>query len=652
MNWSTDPSPVESCGNADDEGGVTDDVARDMDVPQDERLCLASETGSTRMYRPRRWTVADADERAGELAQRLKTSPLIAQVLLNRGIIEPDDCHNFLRPSLKCLHEPSLIAHLPRAAERIAKAIRDGEKIVLYGDYDVDGITAVAILWHAIKLLGGRCEYYIPHRLEEGYGLNAEAVAQLCDAGAKLIVTVDCGITAIAPANIARERGVELIVTDHHEWHELAAPLTDSEPQHAPLLPNCYAIVHPRLRSPDGTQESLASSRKAYPNPHLCGAGVAFKLAWGIGQAISGAPRVSEDFRNFLMDALALAALGTIADVVPLVGENRILAHYGLSNLKKSKLLGIQSLIRSAGLDGQILDSYHVGFLLAPRLNAAGRLGHARLAVEMLTDANLPRAEEIATYLEQQNRQRQAIEKQILEEAMEQALALKYDAEDCHGIVLGKAGWHAGVVGIVASRIVDRFNRPTIMVSLNDGEGLGQGSGRSVSGFHLARALEACGEHLEAFGGHEMAAGLKIRTSRFEDFRAAFCAFAARNIDPQLLVPELRLDASAELNHVTHSLVTDLKRLGPFGHGNRRPLFVCRGLTLSAPPRRVGKTGDHLQLLVKQGPSTMRCIAFGAGALFEKLKPGMTLDLAVEPQLNEFNGHVSVELEVKDMQFA
>jgi single-stranded-DNA-specific exonuclease len=595
------------------------------------------------MYRPRRWNLATPNPDTVILAQRLKTSPLIAQVLLNRGLSDPGDCENFLRPTLRCLHDPALIPNLTLGAERIAQAIRDREKIVVYGDYDVDGITATAILWHAIRQLGGEVEYYIPHRIEEGYGLNSEAVAQICDGGAKLIITVDCGVTAIEPAKIARERGVELIITDHHEFKGsgfgVQGSVEDSlnaEPRN--LIPECFAIVHPRL-----------PQNQPYPNPNLCGAGVAFKLAWGIGLAMSGANRVDEGFRAFLMDALALAALGTIADVVPLVGENRVIAHFGLGTLKQSRLNGIQSLIRSAGLDGQKLDSYHVGFLLAPRLNACGRMGHARLAVEMMTTATPQKADEIAVYLEQQNRARQTIERKILEEAIAQATALKFDAEDSRAIVLGATGWHPGVIGIVASRIMERFSRPTIMVALT--EETGQGSGRSIAGFHLARALEACHDHLETHGGHEMAAGLKLKSAKFEDFRVAFRDYASRSIRSEMLVPELKLDSLAELEHVTHALVTDLKRLGPFGHGNRKPVLCCRGVTLASPPKRVGKTGDHLQLFVRQGNHAMKCIAFGLGEMFDRLKQGMMIDLAVEPQINEFNGYTNVELEVKDLQF-
>ena len=587
------------------------------------------------MYRPtaRRWTVAPADpSAASDLAARLKTSPLLAQVLLNRGLRGPDACGDFLRPSLRCLHDPFLIPNLQRAAERVARAVRDGERIVIYGDYDVDGITATSILWHAIRALGGVVDFYIPHRIEEGYGLNAEAVAQVCEQGARLIISVDCGVTAVEQVKVACERGVDVIVTDHHEWR-----CRDRKP----VFPDCHAVVHPRLPR-DGP---------AYPNPLLCGAGVAFKLAWGVGKVMTGGDRVSDEFRAFLLNAMALAALGTIADVVPLVGENRVIAHKGLVGLRESQLVGLRALIASAGLTGQALDSFDVGFKLAPRLNACGRMGHARLAVEMLTTADERKATEIATYLEQQNRARQAIERKIFEQAVEQVTELKLDGDGSCAIVLGREEWHPGVIGIVASRLVDRYHRPAVMVSLDNGHG--QGSGRSIEGFHLSRALEACAEHLDAFGGHEMAAGLSLQTSRFEAFRQHFCRHAAGLLKPEDLVPELRLDSVAELHQLTEALVWDLRRLGPFGHGNPRPLLCCRGLKIVAPPRRVGSSGDHLQLMVRQGGAGygMKCIAFGYGPLFDRLTPGTVIDLAVEPSINEYNGRRSVELEVKDVQF-
>ena len=532
--------------------------------------------------------------------------------------------------------------------------MRDHEKIAIYGDYDVDGITATAILWHALRRLGGDVIAYIPHRVDEGYGLNTEAVVGLCERGIQLIITVDCGITAIAPIAAARERGVDVVVTDHHEWKESfvdcrlsnveQAESSTLDTRHSTIvLPDTPYIAHPRL--PGGH----------YPNPHLCGAGVAFKLAWGIGQAIAGGERVPPALKDFLVEATALAALGTIADVVPLVGENRVLAHFGLGGLKESKLTGVRALIESADLGGRKLDSYHVGFLLAPRLNAAGRMGHARLAVEMLTDADEARAFEIANYLEQQNKARQQTERGILGAALSQVDQLKL--ADSRAIVVGEVGWHPGVIGIVASRLVDRFHRPAIVIALDDAD-LGHGSGRSIDGFHLSKALVACGHLLETHGGHEMAAGLKVKGKNLSAFREAFAAHARDAIDEAMLVPELRVDSDAELGGIDEALVNDLARLGPFGRGNPKPLLRCRDVVLTAPPKRIGKTGDHLVLAVRTknmkmgGGKPMKAIAFGAADWADRLSEGDTVHLCVQPQINEFNGWRSVELEVKDLQRA
>jgi len=579
------------------------------------------------MQQFKRWKIAAPSEAASQLASSLKTSPLLAQILLNRGLADAPLCQAFLAPNWVHLHQPSQLCNIDRAAERINKAIQAGENIVIYGDYDVDGITATAILCHAIGILGGKVSYYIPHRIDEGYGLNSDALKQLAQSGAKLIISVDCGVTAIEEVKALCESGVEIIITDHHEWRSC-------EDDEKPILPNCLAVVHPRLGNPP------------YPNPNLCGAGVAFKLAWAIGKANAGAPRVSDEFRTFMLEATALAALGTVADVVPLKGENRTLVHFGLMQMEKTRLTGLRALIASAGLTAQKLDSYHVGFLLGPRLNASGRMGHAALAVEMLTTSDEGRANEIAAYLETQNRERQVIERQIFDEALEQATTLGLDKDDCRGIVLASENWHSGVIGIVASRIVNRFNRPAVMIALNNGHG--QGSGRSIPGFHLAKALHACRNHLEGCGGHEMAAGLRLESSKLENFRAAFCQHAKQMVTDEMLEEEVRLDCLAALNQLSEALVTQLQRLGPFGTGNPKPTLFCPGVEIAGPPRRVGKNGNHVQLQVKQNGTFMRCIAFNKGDWCDQLQSGMKIDLAVEPGINEYNGYRNVELEVID----
>jgi single-stranded-DNA-specific exonuclease len=573
-----------------------------------------------------RWTVAAQHPSATELAAKLKVSSLLAQALLNRGVSEPDQCQAFLQPNLKSLHEPAALPGIGLAADRIARAVRDKHRIIVYGDYDVDGITAAAILWHAIKLLGGEVGYYVPHRVDEGYGLSAQAVGQIIDEGAKLIVTVDCGVTAVEAAQVAADRGVDLIITDHHQWRE-------------GQLPRCHAIVHPRLP---------VEGMPPYPNPHLCGAGVAFKVAWQTALVFSGGAKVTAEFREFLIEAMALAALGTIADVVPLIGENRILAHFGLTGLRASKLVGIKALIASAALTGQSLDSYHVGFCLAPRLNACGRMGHAALAVKMLTEATEAEAAEIAEYLEKQNRARQALERTMLAQALEQLETNGFSPDRDRAVVLGSDSWHAGVIGIVAARLVDRLCRPTVLVALSNGHG--QGSARSIPGFHLANALSACGTHLIAHGGHEMAAGLKIQRENLDAFRTAFNDYARQNVTPAMMVPEIKLDAQALLNQMNQGLVSDLRRLGPFGHGNRKPLLCFRDVQVAAPPRLVGKNSEHLQLMIRQGEARLKCIAFRQAALADRLKTGTVIELAAEPTINEFHGNRTVELDVKDLR--
>ena len=615
----------------------------------------ATDAAPTTAYPRKRWTVEPPHPGAAALAKDLGIAPVVAQMLLNRGLTTPAAARDFLKPSLKHLHDPALLPGLPAAADRLARAIQNNEKIVIYGDYDVDGITATAILWHALRLLGGHAETYIPHRLDEGYGLNADAVATLCDGGATVIVTVDCGITALDPAAVATARGVDLIVTDHHEWREElvvggwkleveetvdgSSPSTNHQPPttNSPLLPACAAIVHPRL-----------PGETPYPNPDLCGAGVAFKLAWGVGRAVSGTDRVPDALRGFLVEATALAALGTIADVVPLVGENRALAHFGLGGLTASKLTGIRALIRSAGLDGKDLDSYHVGFLLAPRLNAAGRMGHAREAVTLLTEADEDRAGLIADELEQQNRSRQATERKILDEAMASVEAELAETPDAAAVVVGGEGWHAGVVGIVASRLVDRFHRPAIVIGFEDGRG--QGSARSIAGFALSDALAACGEHLLTHGGHAMAAGLSLEQPNFDAFRAAFAEVARKRLSAEDLTPRLSLDAACELGDVSEALIDQIARLGPFGNANRRPLLCLRDLELTADPRAVGKRGDVLQLWLRCGRTRLKAVVFNCPNPPPDLRAGATIDAAVEAKINEWQGRRSVELEVKDFE--
>jgi len=555
-------------------------------------------------------------------AARWRVSPLVAQVLHNRGVCSDHRPTEFLDPHLKDLHRPEELPGAVDAARQIVDAIRRQQRIVLYGDYDVDGTTGVAILWHLLKIAGADPGFYVPHRLSEGYGLNCDALRTLVADGADLIVSVDCGVTATASARAVVESGARLIITDHH------TPGAE--------LPQDVTIVHPRVGG-------------CYPNEHLCGAGVAFKLAWAIAQVLSDSDKVDDVYREYLREALAFAALGTIADVVPLVGENRIIARHGLGLLPTTPFVGLQVLIASAGLTGAKVGGYDVGFKLAPRLNAAGRMGHARLAVELLTRANEDRAREISLYLEEQNRARQAVERKITKQAQELVERNGMDGDTHRAIVLASEGWHGGVIGIVASRLVDRYHRPAVMIALTNGTG--QGSCRSIAPFNINDALGRCSQHLTEFGGHAMAAGLTISSECVPAFSEAFIDVANNALTGADLRPKLRIDAEVSFDSLDMNTAEALAGLGPFGAGNPRPRLSTDWVELAQEPRCVGKTGKHLTAVFSDGRSVMKAIAFGQSESLEPLKRHRKCKVAFAPLINEFNGRRSVEMQVVDMQF-
>jgi len=570
----------------------------------------------------KQWMISAPSPDCEALATRLRVPSAIAQVLINRGLSLDGTGEAFLLPQLKDLHPPELLPGASEAAVRIVDAIRAKTKIVLYGDYDVDGTTGVAILWHTLRQAGGEVTFYVPHRIDEGYGLNLEAVKRLVEDGAGMIVSVDCGITAVDIAKVLKDAGVTLIITDHHAPHA--------------ELPDAAVIVHPSVGG-------------AYPNPHLSGAGVAFKLAWAIAQRLSGADRVAPEFRELLKELLPLAAIGTIADVVPLVGENRIIARHGLSALPSSSLPGLRLLIESAGLSNGKISGYDVGFKLAPRINAAGRMGHARLAVELFTRADADRAREIALYLEEHNRSRQATERQIAKQAYEMIEKGNLASDARRAIVLASPGWHAGVIGIVAARVVGRYHRPTVMIALNNGEG--QGSARGIQHFDLADALSSCSRHLLAHGGHAMAAGLRIAADRVDAFTEAFVAEANNRLTGDDLVDKLRLDAEVPLKEMTLPTAEAIVGLGPFGIGNPKPKFATDWLDLAYEPRCVGANQDHLQVSFQQNGTRIKGIGFGLGSAIEDLKQHRRCRVAFEPIINDFNGRRSVEMQILDFQF-
>ena len=574
----------------------------------------------------KQWIIHLPDECSAQLAKSLKVSPLLAQVLINRAITDARAGAVFLRPKLTELISPQLMPGVESAVCRLKQAIENAEPITIYGDYDVDGITGVAILWQILTLLGANVDYYIPHRIEEGYGLNAEAVRSLAKAGSKLLVTVDRGIAAFSSAELAVQLGLELIITDHH--------LPESE------LPKAVAIVHPTLE-------------KSYPNQDSSGSMVAFKLAWAIANEFSplSTGKLEPRLREFMLNATSLAAVGTIADVVDLRGENRVLTSYGLKALPGCKLPGIQALIETAGLTGQGLDSFDIGFRLGPMLNAAGRMGHARLAVELLTSNGLIRSMQIAEYLKQQNNQRQRYERKMFEQACEIIVEQGLNHPNKKSIVLANGNWHSGVLGIVASRIAETFYRPTIMINSSDRMGTAQGSGRSIPGFCLLSAIRACAHHLVNFGGHKMAAGITIEAEKIDQFAAEFEAYAKQNLNEDDVVAKLHIDALAGLGEFGKDLVSQLQMLGPFGPGNPEPIFATRGVRLACPPRRVGTRGDHLQLVITDHTNSVRCIGFGMGKFEKKLLEQEFFNVAYQAQINTYNGQSSVEFVLADIQF-
>ena len=473
-------------------------------------------------------------------------------------------------------------------------------------------------------LLGAEVDYYVPHRIDEGYGLNADALHKLAEQGRRTIVTVDCGIASPAEADLAAELGLRLVITDHHQFGE--------------RLPRAAALVHPAL--PDS----------GYPFDGLCGAAVAFKVAWALCQRASGNHRVGERMRAFLLQAVGLAAIGTVADVVPLVDENRILVRYGLEALRSDPTLGVATLMRVTGLDKKpAIEGDDLAFTVAPRLNAAGRLGQAEIGVELLTTDSPERAEQLSRYVDELNAQRQSVERSIYRAAVKQAQEGFRPNED-PALVLCDHQWHAGVIGIVAGRLVERFHRPAVLIADDPlGVAPGIGSARSVPGFNLHEALAACGHLLESHGGHSAAAGLRIRRSNLDAFRQAFFEVASSSISEEDRVAELSIDAEAPLAMLTRETVQQIESLAPFGQGNPRPVLCASDVRLVGEPRTMGSTGRHLSMTLDQHGVKIRAVAFGGAEWQEDLtRADGPLSIAFRPVINNFRGRSTVEIHLDD----
>lgn len=555
------------------------------------------------------WRIREPNAAAQQiLSSGLKISNLTAQLLFNRGIEGIKDASEFIACSLASCHDPFLLKDMDKAVSRIKRAIADGEKILIYGDYDVDGMTAVTVLYSALKKLGAVAETYIPNRIEEGYGLNTFAIKKAHRLGVSLIITVDCGTSSFKEVEYAMALRIDVIVTDHHE-------IVDHR------LPAAHAVINP-LR--EGCN---------YPFKHLAGVGLAYKLVKALYEGTS----------FFAEDFLDLVSLGTIADIVPLKGENRILAKHGLDEMNKRSRRGLEALTEVSGLRGKDISSGHIGFILGPRINAMGRIGSPEKALELLLTDDRTEALRLAKVLDSENRNRQRIESKILEEASSK-VEREVNFKDHRVIVLDSPNWHPGVIGIVASRIAERYYRPTILISL-DGK-FGKGSGRSIENFHLFDALLKCQGLLVGFGGHESACGITIEKDKVGEFREKINLEAQKEPAGQLFSPQLDIEMEIPLAMLSEDVINEIGNLAPFGEENPNPVLASRNLTVKEGPRPIGKNGFKMH--VTDGKTTCEAVSFGRNSV-RAPETGSTVDLAYTVSLNNWLGFSSIQLELRDV---
>jgi single-stranded-DNA-specific exonuclease len=574
---------------------------------------------------PKRWHIRPHDPASvASLERTAGVSSIVAGLLVARGVTDPAAVKAFLTGTLADLRDPETLPGVPEAADRILAAVRAGRPIAIYGDYDADGMCATAILVGCLEALDAKPSWYVPSRQEEGYGLNAEALSTLAAQGTSLVVTVDCGITGVAEARHARDLGLELIITDHHNFAE--------------SLPEADVLVHPRL---PGT---------AYPFGGLCGAGVAFKLAWAIATRASGASKVTPRLREALLRGIGLAAFGTVTDVMPLVDENRLFVKHGIENLRLRGGPGMARLLEVTGLaERSRLESEDIAFKLGPRLNAAGRMATAANGIELLVTEDIARGTSLADYLHELNAQRETEERSLQLAAAKQAKE-QFDTDADAAVVLADRGWHKGVIGIVAGRLAERWHRPVVMIARDPLQGgPATGSVRSVPGFDVLAAVKACEQHLLGCGGHAAAAGLQVEDGKIDEFRRAFVAEVDARLPASLRRAQITIDGETTLASLTLDTVEQLEKLAPFGEGNRRPVLCASNVTLAEPAKTMGQSGRHLQLQVRQHGARMRGVAFGAGEWLAHLPaPGTPFHIAFRPKINEFRGRRTPELEIID----
>lgn len=548
------------------------------------------------------------------ISQKYQISPVITTVLLNRGI-EENDISAYLKKSMSDVVNPNLMLDMDKAVTRITEAVKRKEKIAVYGDYDVDGITSTSLLYEFLSSIGADVQYYIPDRKGEGYGINIMAVNKLFKQGIKLLITVDCGITAIGEVEFAKLQGMDVIITDHHTCKD--------------RLPTAAAaILNPKR--PDCE----------YPFNSLAGVGVAFKLILAL--AIENKMNTKEVFAKYV----DIATIGTIADVVPLVGENRIITDKGLKVLQNPRRVGLRALMEVAGVLSKPITASTIAFALAPRLNAAGRLGTATTAVELLLTKDENRAREIALDLDNENKERQLTERRIFDEAIAM-IAADPNFEKKKFIVLAQEDWHQGVIGIVASRLCDLYYKPCILISHSNG--VGKGSGRSIQGLNLFDALTHCEKHLIDFGGHAVAAGLNINMSDLDNFIKEINKYADETLTPQDMIPSVNIDCPLSESAITLENAKRLTALEPFGMGNEKPIFAVADVQIvnCAP---VGADKKHLRLRVAKNNQLINCIGFGMGEYADMITRGNILNLAFQMDINNYQGTENVQLIIKDLK--
>ena len=564
-----------------------------------------------------RWKIKQpSEDHVASIKKEFNTSEIIAKVLANRGIESLKSSHNFFNPSNDQLHNPFMMKNMDIAVDRISKNIQNQKPILIFGDYDVDGTTGASLLYLGLKDLNAIVEYYIPHREKEGYGLSAGGIDYAQSVGADLLITCDCGINAFQPVDYANEHGIDIIITDHH--------IPDKK------LPNAYAVLNPKQKGCE------------YPFKGLCGCGVAFKL-------ISAVSEKSGIGQNVGLNYLDLVALATSADMVPILDENRVLVHGGLDQLEESKSPGIHQLLVQTGLVGESLNVGKLVFGLAPKINAAGRMGDANRTVELLTTSDKTRAEELASILIRENKRRQRIQEDIVNDAI-RLVHSQVDLENNKVVIIGSKGWHPGVVGIVASRIKDEFSRPAIVIAF-DKKGIGKGSARSIPHLDLYEALSYAAKFLEGYGGHPMAAGLTVHEDKFENFKSLFLRNVNKILTNDDLIPAISIDGEMALTDINSRFMRFLERLGPFGPGNMRPKFVSRNLSISGQPRLMGN-GEHIRFIVSQNGRNYPAVGFKLSSHYEDLIRGVPVDIAYVVEVNQWQGQSNIQLNVRDIQLS